>query len=176
MSLNPNLVGYPNTINILIYCICPNYRTYPYKCTVQQIPLFFRLRSVYLFLLLYKGICYGYSFELHGLVNLLMQFKRVPITYAFIKKIRKKKTVRKHHLMSPSLIFSCFIFSVFLARLYEVQGELLSPRSSAFAFAFPFPSHCVKVFQMLISQQSLLTEASNLELRYLGGSSEIPRE
>ena len=46
----------------------------------------------------------------------------------------------------------------------------------AFAFAFPFPSHCVKVFQMLISQQSLLTEASNLELRYLGGSSEIPRE
>ena len=63
----------------------------------------------------------------------------------------------------------------FLARLYEVQGELLkSPRSSA--FAFPFPSLCVKVFQMLISQQSLLTEASNLELRYLGGSSEIPRE
>ena len=40
----------------------------------------------------------------------------------------------------------------------------------------PFPSHCVKVFQMLISPQSLLTEASNLELRYLGGSSEIPRE
>ena len=66
-----------------------------------------------------------------------------------------------------------------LARLYEVQGELLySPRSStfAFAFAFAFPSHCVKVFQMLISQQSLLTEASNLELRYFGGSSEIPRE
>ena len=48
--------------------------------------------------------------------------------------------------------------------------------SFAFAFAFAFPSHCVKVFQMLISQQSLLTEASNLELRYHGGSSEIPRE
>ena len=57
---------------------------------------------------------------------------------------------------------------------FKSRSQTFHTRSSA--FAFPFPSHCVKVFQMLISQQSLLTEASDLELRYLGGSSEIPRE
>ena len=91
-----------------------------------------------------------------------------------------KALIISDRLLLPKLdiIYNTFLLIFFLlARLYEVQGELLkSPRSSAFAFAFPFPSHCVKVFQMLISQQSLLTEASNLELRYLGGSSEIPRE
>ena len=35
---------------------------------------------------------------------------------------------------------------------------------------------CLKVFQMLISQQSLITKHSYLKLGYLGGSSEIPKE
>ena len=46
------------------YRIRPNYRTYPYKRTVKQ------YYSKYIFsLLLYKGICCWYSFELHRLVN-----------------------------------------------------------------------------------------------------------
>ena len=35
---------------------------------------------------------------------------------------------------------------------------------------------CIKVFQMLISRQSLITKHSYLKLGYLGGSSEIPKE
>ena len=35
---------------------------------------------------------------------------------------------------------------------------------------------CVKVFQMLISRQSLIIKHSYLKLGYLGGSSEIPKE
>ena len=49
-----------------------------------------------------------------------------------------------------------------------------SPWSST--FVFPCPSHCIKVFQMLISQLSLITEGSCLELEFKGGSSEIPKE
>ena len=35
---------------------------------------------------------------------------------------------------------------------------------------------CVKVFQMLLSRESLITKHSYLKLGYLGGSSEIPKE
>ena len=45
------------------YRIRSNYRTYPYK------RIFIRLQPVYFCLLLYKGICCGYSFELHRLVD-----------------------------------------------------------------------------------------------------------
>ena len=47
----------------LFYCIQPNYRTYPYKGTVKK----FR--------------------------SLQMQFKWVPTTYAFVKKVRKNRKV-----------------------------------------------------------------------------------
>ena len=41
---------------------------------------------------------------------------------------------------------------------------------------FPFQSNYVQVFQMLISQLSLITEHSYFELGYLGVSTEIPKE
>ena len=47
--------------------IWPNYRKYPYKRRVKKIHVL-RLQPVYV-LLLYKGICCGYSFELHRLVD-----------------------------------------------------------------------------------------------------------
>ena len=46
-----------------------NYRTYPYKCIVKQFRSLQITASVLFCLLLYKGICYGHSFELHQLVN-----------------------------------------------------------------------------------------------------------
>ena len=76
------------------YHIRPIYRTYPYKRTVKKFCSLQITTSVLFSLLLYKGICCGYSFELHQLcINKLMQFKWVPTTYAFVKKVRKNRIV-----------------------------------------------------------------------------------
>ena len=52
-----------------IYRIRPNYRTYSYKRTVKRFRSLKITGSVLFCLLLYKGICCGYSFELHRLVD-----------------------------------------------------------------------------------------------------------
>ena len=51
------------------YRIRPNYRTYPYKRTVKKFSSLQITTSVLFSLLLYKGICCGYSFELHQQVD-----------------------------------------------------------------------------------------------------------
>ena len=51
-----------------IYRIRPNFRTYPYKRTVDKFSSLRVTASVFC-LLLYKGICCGYPFELHRLVD-----------------------------------------------------------------------------------------------------------
>ena len=51
------------------YRIWPNYYTYPYKRTVKQIHSLKITASVLFCLLFYKGICCGYPFELHRLVD-----------------------------------------------------------------------------------------------------------
>ena len=51
------------------YRIRPYYRTYPYKCTVKKFRSLQITTSVVFSLLLYKGICCGYSSELHRQVN-----------------------------------------------------------------------------------------------------------
>ena len=70
------------------YPIQPNYPTYPYKHTVKQFRYVFRLQPVYFFVyFLIKAYVMGTHLNC---IN-LMQFKWVPITYAFIKKIIKKQ-------------------------------------------------------------------------------------
>ena len=55
--------------NNTYYRILPNYRTYPYKRTVKKFRNLQITTSVLFSLLLYKGICCGYSFELHRQVD-----------------------------------------------------------------------------------------------------------
>ena len=62
--INPDLDYYNYT-----YRIRPNYRTYSYKRTVKRFHSLQITGSVLFRLLLYKGVCCGYSFELHRLVD-----------------------------------------------------------------------------------------------------------
>ena len=58
----------------------------------------------------------------------------------------------------------------FLARLYEVQGELLqSPRSSASVSGHTVTKFYMQVFQKFISWQPLIRKHSYLDHRYPGG-------
>ena len=57
-------------------------------------------------------------------IDLSMQFKRVPTTYAFIKKIGKKKS-HSHHQISAFLIF--FLYSVSLVGRYIFYHKLVFP-------------------------------------------------
>ena len=67
------------------YRIRPDYHTYPYKRTVEQVSS----------LQITAGVCFAYFFikayvvgTYLNCIDLSMQFKWVPTTYAFIKKIR----------------------------------------------------------------------------------------
>ena len=72
-----------------IYRIRPNYRTYPYKRTVKQFHSLQITASVFLSTSFFlKVYVVGTHFNC---IDLSMQFKWVPTTYAFIKKIRRKK-------------------------------------------------------------------------------------
>ena len=51
------------------YCIRPNYRTCSYKSTVKQFSNLKDYNQFTFYLLLYKNICCGYSFELPRLVE-----------------------------------------------------------------------------------------------------------
>ena len=69
------------------YRIQPNYRTYPYKRTVKQfrsLQITARVLFVYFFV---KAYVVGTHLNC---IDLLMQFKWVPTTYAFFKTIRQK--------------------------------------------------------------------------------------
>ena len=70
------------------YCIWPIYRTYPYKHTVEQFHSLQITASVLLSTILKKTYVVGTHLNC---INLLMQFKWVPTTYAIIKEIRKRK-------------------------------------------------------------------------------------
>ena len=67
--------------------IRPNYRTYPYKCTVKLFRSLQITASVH-FVYFLKACAVGTRLNC---IDLSMQFERVPTTCAFIKKIRQKK-------------------------------------------------------------------------------------
>ena len=79
------------TFSMQNYHIRPNYRTYPYKRTVKKFRSLQITTSVLFSLLLYKGICCGYSFELHRQVdaiqmsthNICLLYKGICCGYSF---------------------------------------------------------------------------------------------
>ena len=75
-----------------IYRIRPNYRTYPYKRTVKKFHSFQITTSVLFSLLLYKGICCGYSFELHRQVDAIQMS-----THNICLCKESQKNSRSHH-------------------------------------------------------------------------------
>ena len=76
-----------------VYRIRPNYRTVPYKRTVKQFRSLQVTADVFVYLLLYKSICCGYSFELPQQVEAIQMH-----TYSkcFYKDIQKQIS-HKHH-------------------------------------------------------------------------------
>ena len=71
----------------MIYRIRSNYRTYPYKRTLMKFRSFQITVSVLFIYFFTKAYIVGSHLNC---IDLSMQFKWVPTTYAFIKKIRKK--------------------------------------------------------------------------------------
>ena len=71
------------------YRIRPDYRSYPYKGTWKQFCSLQVTASVLFVYFLIKAYVVGTHLNC---ILLSMQFKWVPTTYVFIKKIRKKKT------------------------------------------------------------------------------------
>ena len=74
------------------YRIRPNYRTYPYKRTVKQfrnLQMTDSVIFVYFFIKAFVVICCDTYLNCTD----KMQFKWLPTTYAFIKKIRKKNRI-----------------------------------------------------------------------------------
>ena len=88
--------------NILFfyYRIRSNYRTYPYKCTLMKFRSLQITASVHFIYFFIKAYVVGSHLNC---IDLSMQFKWVPTTIAFIKKIRKKS--HNNHQISPFLIF-----------------------------------------------------------------------
>ena len=82
------------------YRIRSNYRTYPYKHTLVKFRSLQITASVHFIYFFIKAYVVGSHLNC---IDLSMQFKWVPTTYAFIKKIRKKS--HNHHQISPFLIF-----------------------------------------------------------------------
>ena len=90
---------------ILIFILSrirPNYHTYPYKCTVKQFHSL-QITARVLFVFFIKVHVVGTHLNC---IDLLMQFKWVPATYAFIKKVRR----RKHCINTTRYVIclSCF--------------------------------------------------------------------
>ena len=71
------------------YHIRPNYCIYPYKHTVKQFSSLQITASVLFVYFFIKAYVVGTNLNC---INLLMQFKWVPILCTFMKKIRQKKT------------------------------------------------------------------------------------
>ena len=71
---------------ILEYRIRSNYRTYPYKRTLMKFRSLITASVLFIYFFI-KAYVVGSHLNC---IDLSMQFKWVPTTYAFIKKIRKK--------------------------------------------------------------------------------------
>ena len=80
---------YSSILDLLKYCIWPNYHTYPYKHTVKQFCSLQITASVLYVYFFIKTYVVGTHLNC---MDLSMQFKWVPTTCAFIEKIRKKIT------------------------------------------------------------------------------------
>ena len=81
------------SFTIIRYCIWLYYRAYPYKHAVKQLRSLQITASV-LFVYLIKAHVVGTHLNC---IDLSMQFKWVPITYAFIKKIERKLNRKTLH-------------------------------------------------------------------------------
>ena len=84
---NDNVIYFIVSGEISVYRIRPNYRTYPYKRTVKQFRCHQITASVFSLYFFIKAYVVGTHLNC---IDLSMQFKWVPTTYAFIKKIRKE--------------------------------------------------------------------------------------
>ena len=102
---------------ILVYCIRSNYRTYPYKRTVKQFRTL-RITASVLFGYFFIGICCGYPFELHPLVDAIQMSTH---NICFYKENQKKW--HKHHLISSLLIF---FLSVPFSRQIHILPQVFS--------------------------------------------------
>ena len=83
---NPVLPWIGNIVKKSTYRIQPNYRKYPYKCTVKQF-LSLQITASVLFVFFIKAYVLGTHLNC---INFLMQFKWVPTKHASMKKIRIK--------------------------------------------------------------------------------------
>ena len=99
------------------YRIRPNYCTYSYKRTVKRFHSLKITGSVLFCLLLYKGICCGYSFELHRLVDAIQMSTHNICVYK-----ENQKKLHNQYQISPFLIF-IFFYSVPLAGTYFNTNE-----------------------------------------------------
>ena len=72
------------------YRIRSNYRTYPYKRTIKKFRSLQITASVIFLYFFLKAYVVGTHLNC---IDLLMQFKWVPTTYAFIKKIRNNHII-----------------------------------------------------------------------------------
>ena len=77
----------PTFVSETAYRIRSNYRTYPYKRTVKKFSSLQFTASVLFSLLLYKGICCAYSFELHRPVDAIQMSSH---NICFCKENQKK--------------------------------------------------------------------------------------
>ena len=76
--------------SFITYRIRPNYRTYPYKRTVKKFRSLQIIASVLFLYFFMKAYVVGTHLNC---IDLSMQFKWAPTTYAFIKKVRKNRII-----------------------------------------------------------------------------------
>ena len=134
------ILKYPNTVFYLITAHAPISKQSSNSAV-------FRLQPVYFCLFLFNGICCGYPFELHRLVDAIQMNTT---TYAFIRNSdsekKTKKTSHKHHWVSPSLIcfffFFCFFFSLICFILFVYFCFVLFVCCCFFFFFFFFFLKC----------------------------------
>ena len=91
-----------------MYCIRPNYHTYSYKRIVKQFCSLQITASVLFVYFFIKAYVVGTHMNC---IDLSMQFIWVPKTYAFMKKIRKKK--KKSHNRHQIIPFFDHFFIVY---------------------------------------------------------------
>ena len=101
---------------ITMYRIRSNYRTYPISAQSRN-SVFSDYSQCTFSLLLYKGICCGYSFELHRLVDAIQMSTHNICLYKENQKKRNKTKKKTHHehQIHPFLIF---FYSVSLVGRY----------------------------------------------------------
>ena len=105
---------------IYMYRIRSNYRTYPYKRTVEK----FRSLQITASVLFLYFFIKAYVVGTHlNCIDLSMQFKWVPTTYAFINKIRKKTRI----IIIKQGLFWLFFNSVSLASKYVFYHSQVFP-------------------------------------------------